>query len=1403
MADYEDKLPIDDESAAGERESKRVADSLFHPRFIFREDRQPDRGVDASIELRRKVAGEWRATGRRAWCQLKHTRIPKRRTDGSISYPIDTKNIIYLRNYSCPFYLLYVLPTNEMFFRWHRDVLDELNRLRPGWIESDEVRIRFSRRVDEALLNEIEVEIDCRGAQVLHLADGPRFIRVVQPETVRGLLEPDPVFVGRHNERHALKQRIGRGRVVTVTGEPDAGKRELVRQFLCDPPMLTHLQQSLGGPLALLVVDASAHLEPRILRGVAWAIGLHKSWDIAPDEASSRARERAVLIGENLPSRVQGQRLLAVIESAEHCLDEPKEASDLDELLASEPFRSGCAVIISPWDSPLNGKGTRVVQPEIRVGSLQPHDAANLFGSLGIDHTLSSFVVNQASALPELLLPGVIKRASGAFVIGASDARVAMTSEALLDELFCAREHVVTKVLESFGGGYHVQLSDGSPGPLAALIAMSLLSRQAIKITELADCGLSEPLLRKLHKLAWVEGTGEDTYRLTDIGHRSLRRTFKSLADGASPRDDMLQTLTEVLRRLLGVLVARLAEEDCDGFSQAIEQAIVWVRDIGLSGTRLEAVLIETHLPFVADDVFFPMPPERVAPARDELHVVRQPGGLAGAVAELVLAVRSNVDANEFLTQLREAVSVAAKTPQLQAIHLRALDFAARLGQQRYHQYREILDIRQKLSDRMLVLHDAEAADIAVLKWSASWLLNTAALAAKAGEIEVARKITEAARVAVNRLPQPKTAHGASNRLWLTSRLAQIDGRLHVDPLIRIEKLDKAAVAMFEALASTPGNTSWLRFALRATYRLAEELRSDDQRDQLLGDVEERLTSIFGEHATWSLALKAQVTALARDTAALSVDPERRLRQVRRFLDRFEAVTDEAKSVAYVGDGRPLLVLARSYAFVARCHDELGESGTASEFRQKALQLTREALGAAPSASGWELCLRLLDDEESSKPEAAWHTDPFGGPRSTISPRLRESMIAARELLSNVSFWGVEEGRLALWCLQREWQSQGSLERWAARMQDPEEPWDELNSATKQQLLKRRHLERQAALNAVERRTGPLLELYVLRMRNEAQLQRLLAIYSNHILNVGVVLQHLDSAKRSWPHSYAVLKEEGRFQRYIWNYPSAIVAFRRVVSTAPSGSERREAMVDLVEVLLTAAAHCEYVQFVDGTIADGASLVAEARTLLTELLGFRHISREVAMLRDRADLEAGISPDWPAIDEAFHVVVGDVDAYATTVVTNLDALRVGQLDIAERLADLVVAEFTSSEVLRHLGWLYLRRVDLGKSLDPAMDCRKAYAAFQACRILEMAWLGSRKESATTSYQRGRAILTAAKATGELTPFQAPLEGKQTLLHLAETLFNRAVSLTVGLFHLEAKRRLSEAMRLQRSLRSRA
>jgi hypothetical protein len=239
--------------------------------------------------------------------------------------------------------------------------------------------------------------------------------------------------------------------------------------------------------------------------------------------------------------------------------------------------------------------------------------------------------------------------------------------------------------------------------------------------------------------------------------------------------------------------------------------------------------------------------------------------------------------------------------------------------------------------------------------------------------------------------------------------------------------------------------------------------------------------------------------------------------------------------------------------------------------------------------------------------------------------------------------------------------------------------------------------------------------------------------------------------------------------------------------------------VDLIEVLLTAATHRETFTFEDGSICSNADLIVEARALLDNLRPYGHISQEVVILNELADLEAGIDLDWDSLDEAYYDIIGKYGVYLRTVVSSISNLREYQSDRLEHITDLVRDDFTSPGILRKLGWLYFRRSNLGKSPDPIADYKKAYEAFDACRILEGTEMTYQRESVVTSYQRGRAILAASILTNDPTPFQADLNGKQSLIHLAESLFGRTVALTVGQFHEEARRRHGEAARMRKIL----
>lgn len=1398
MADAETNLPQVASAHRGEWASERAFREHFEPRFLCPKALARDYGADGHIERMRPLPGSSNrlATGQVAWFQLKHTSHSYRPEDRPVTYSIPTKNINYLGAYPCSFYLLFVVSTGALFFRWCRAIREELDRDRADWNTKTDVSVRFSRIVDEALLQEIEAEIGFHAEQTALLFDGPGFIRFARPEAIRRLFQPEPIFLGRQEALDTLARRIARGVIVPILGPSGAGKSELVRQLFSNPLVVQDIVNRLGGPIALLVVDVAGRLQPRFLRALDYSLGTHKLQDAADaDDSSLLLRSRARLLASDWPLRVQGQHSVVVIEGAHSCMT-PPERADLEDFLASEPLRTGCALVVGQWGDIPAGRGSRSIEAAISVAALEPEAAAGLFRALSIDTGVSADTIAAIRDLPELLLPGVIRRGSALFKTNLGESLPSATSQDLIDCLINATDQVARQTLSGLGLN---PLDESSIGPTAlhALLAMSVLGQQTFIDEDLHSASLSATAVSNLGDVGWVTVDG-GAYRLTGFGYRSLRRELCRLLRTQTSAVALEAVVAEHLNRLLDVVVRRTREEDFDAIAQSIENAVVWARDAGIGGSRLEAILLQALLPYVVDDRFFPVSSDAASTLADSLAAGGLAASLAGAASDLTLAIRSNVPAREFLKRCHAAVDVAAAAPSLLAVHLKALDVGLFLAQRRYNQNRELLSVRRLLLARLVMLNGGEAADVALLKWSASWILNSAVLAISIGEMSEGRELTTSAALAVDRLPEPRTAYGLNDRQRLEYRLLKLQSLLSASSAERVPFLSRALEIALAALAQSPSHPYWVRRSFQAARRLSGEMRTDADRDEVVESTLRHLVGIFGVREKWSLGLRSQATAFLRNVAALNGDPTRRLEQTLQAIEILEPALVEANDLAQFGDAQPLLVLARTYAYAAACCNASDNPDGAGAFLARASKLSRSIVRSAPSAEAWELCLRLTDQKEFLLPKTAWHTEGVGSRGIAIGPQLRADITAAHKWLEGVQFWNESEGRLALWCQKRECQRQGSLERWAAQVQESSDPWETLNSARKREALSHRHAKRQAELDAIERKSGPFLDLYLERMRSEAECQRLLAVYGDHLFDMGAVLRHLEAARCIWPDDQTLLVEEGRCHRYTWNYGRAIMALRRVVKSVPDSLKRHEAAADLAEVLLAATTHCDAVSLDDGTTLDRLDLANEAAGLLSDLTGFRHVSRWVGVLRDRADLELGVALDWRAIDEAFEVVVGGVGAYAATVVSHLDELRGHDADNPEHVAGLVLNHFTEASVLRGLGSLYLRRVELGASPDPRRDCGRAYAAFHACEILEVAFSGSGKASATSSYQRGRTIMAATRATGSAIPFEADLEGKRSLVHLAETLFSRTVALTVGMFHAEAKRRQSEASILRRT-----
>jgi hypothetical protein len=133
-------LPIADRNAELQRRSIRAFNSILPTdRFLYRDERADDAGVDGSLEL--LIDGHY--TNLRSQVQLKGTDSSEVNNDGTISITVTAANLNYLLNGASPIYILYVEPRNELRFAWARDERRRLDSINPHWPLQNTVTIRF------------------------------------------------------------------------------------------------------------------------------------------------------------------------------------------------------------------------------------------------------------------------------------------------------------------------------------------------------------------------------------------------------------------------------------------------------------------------------------------------------------------------------------------------------------------------------------------------------------------------------------------------------------------------------------------------------------------------------------------------------------------------------------------------------------------------------------------------------------------------------------------------------------------------------------------------------------------------------------------------------------------------------------------------------------------------------------------------------------------------------------------------------------------------------------------------------------------------------------------------------------------------------------------------------------
>jgi tetratricopeptide (TPR) repeat protein len=1394
-------LPATGPEHDGVRASLRVLHALLEPTFNVREENITDLGVDGMIEVGRydPATGNRIWTNLRAYFQIKHASKPRFLSDKSLSFSIEVKNLNYLNSRQLPaLYLVLDYPTDTLYMRWHRHILQELERTNPTWNTQKTIDVHFRDVVNKDSLIGIEAEIRAHAEMVSSLDDGPGILRNFLADRLPDSLVPHYPFVGRQQEIRTLEAQMTSNSITSVSGRSGTGKTELVAHFVSNREIISEISKTFPKPLALLLVDLYPQIGVHsVLRNLAYALGVSKLSALSEvdwDEVASEAYVKTLLVSQALPSRLRGQSVLAVFENSQRVFEEPLEFQELDEILAADIFRDGAVIIICYQESPITGQARRILAPSVHLQNLSPAEAEELLSKVIRDTGLATSAIDIVRSIPEVLVPGAIMRGVGIFNRRVSRHEPS-SAENLAEAIVYAYEPLVKDLLEEIGveGDFDIWELSG----FYALGVMALFGSLGVNDDLLDQAALQLPQLDSLSEKKWILRSGGG-YQLTEVAQFVIKNEIR-LAFSDVSRQGVRIVLRAAISRFIDALERRTLQDERS--QRSVEEALTSIKRLAPDERELQDRLTKLLLPYVVDDLIFPFSKTESTELRERLQEVDDSKDLESKVAQLVTSSRWEVDAASFLKQFRQTIKLSATSAQLSSRHVRALDIAASIFTRHHNLDSEIIKIRRQLITRLfLKANQDNYEDTNWIKWASSWALNTVDLLIASGQLSEVHRLLEDITGLLERLPPPSTQQELLDVSQLWGRVKRLEAKLASDPTERILKLREALSFATEVVSFSKNQEQAIRLYLRAVRRLVDELRTDEERTENVEKGLNEIAILYGERQRWPLHVASASAALIRHEASLHTNPDRRLERIQSAISLLAPLKSEALSRASQGDIRSLLTLARCYAFLSVTNEKLGRAQESLKSFEEAKELSRKAIEHFPSSEAWILLLKLQDQEDhSSLPRVSSNTMTIA--RRNISPALQKLMKRGMVWANAVLNRGVNEGKLILWCLEREWSNEGSLERHAANSPDLEKNWTVLKASRKAEIITAIYSERQRRLDEITRRFGAFRDLFLARATNEAQYQRFIALQSTHQFNTAAVLAILEAASSVWRDDPLIVAEEGRLHRLVWNYAEAITSFRRVRTMSADSELRREVTVILIETLLSASIHLDILHFSDGVSESSSELVKEAQSVLPDVVEFQNVVLEASVLRDRVEFEAGGEIDWPAIDSAYEMVIGGVDGYLDTIVRNLDELLLERPDLPKNLAEVVKQNCTSIEVLQGMGSLYLRRAETGRGDTPVQDCERAYAAFNACRILERSWFGS--ELPLTTFRRARAILIAAFQANDSDPFQVYLGKRKTSLDLAESLLESVISKSIGGFYSVAKQRREDLRALRRRLKERA
>lgn len=1210
-----------------------------------------------------------------------------------------------------------------------------------------------------------------------------QYVQRLTQETVPSSLHPIYQAFGREQIVDLLVNYFAapesRNRLVILNGPKSSGKSAVIRAVVGD---LARRAEANDEQPSLLYVDLAVAESPQ--RALYLALGGRSGAkpsgittasfddDGSEDDADRDAaewREAISYVRSALPPPDPRAGRVVIFEGYPQIAANEESSRQIRALIEQTCIKAGFVLV----EAQGGGISVRALAPSnIHLPPLESNQAVKfLTGPCNVPTYLAEPAIADLVELDEILHPGPLNFGSSEFRSDTLEFRPEAPnpqdlSMSILNAATGLAEMDVLAVLR--------QNEDAAQEAIQSLMAMSVIAMVPVCGEVLSQSGLGPVPHQALRRMGWFS-SGEN-FQLVGFALQVLRAAAARRLAGAKGRGtDAQRRLEEDVKRLLLVV----GSDRRVNVDPAIEEAAAWLdRSVPQDNPLLIHLRALLYQASVHDDVS-PLSEEKEIMLSAELEErATEDLDLDKAIGRLVIAARARASSitarrDNFLTSLDALINVLQDNVQFSLRQLTALDGALYYGVVRYQLIEQILKARRRVleildgagPDHTQAEHEGQKSRF-IQEAEASFKINTAEILASSGESEAAHKIAAQIDATLERIPE---AERNSFTYWKMARAAILRSRLAQEIGGRCREMELACLHAQDCLRAAPQDTRNSRFLLRTVGRFVDLEASTEPRQKMMDSSIALLVQSFGEPENWSGELRGRVASLLRRTVRLERSVEARKAIARQAM----GILLPPGTTTRDNDLDALGLLAK-----ARLHAILDEN-------KAALQICRDLTERQPFVEAWMLRLRLEDGGAGEADEASATTVFDLVESAQISGSLRTAMSEAEKWAKNLPEMELQQSRVArllLWIKSRRWKEVGSIER-VVRDQVEQEgmQFDRMRLEHKLDRLDKEHRMRESALNGIGRLCKRSVDLVYARARNCGQFVRSQAVLSGKEPDVSMVLTVYDRGLREMPNSAELMFQRAEYSRYIWRTKEAIVGFRDVLSKAHRAELRQAAALSLAKTL-----HITAVELADLTDQERLDRLAEAKALVNSLSDSPEKVPEILLLKEHLAFELGENVDWIRLDAVCEKVAAEADAYLPTLLQNLEVLKLEDDEVPRDIADALIDNFTSREVLGSVAQLYFRRGVKGDGNDAQSYFTRAVSLHCAVAMLERSWL--RTELATTRFQLGRTISVAAERLGNPNPIEHLWIGKaDNQLRFAGSKIHAAVMASSGEFRDVAKK----------------